>query len=354
MINPNSGGTGSRQKSRPSAAGVPVEHYLRLILHRKWIILTIFALVTGGVAFYAQRLPNIYSSETVILVDPQRVPESYVKSTVTGDIRNRLGALSNQILSATRLQKIIDTLNLYPEERRKLGREDVILKMHSDISTTIMTDFGGSQDLQAFKIVYSGRDPRLVAQVANQLASAFIDENWKSREQAATGTTEFLENRLQETRKALETQEAKIKDFRLKHIGEMPEQQTATLQIQGQLQAQLQLEGEALIKAENQKNFLESLLTQTAAPVVDMDPTEAPKSGTVAAQNNAGRPQVVDPLTADRAQLATLLARYSPTYPDVLRLKKRIEQEEARIKAKAARNDTSTGTVSPPPKPDGD
>ncbi len=96
--------------------------------------LAYLSLVTGGTFFYAQSLPNIYQSETVIMVDPQKVPESYVKSTVTGDIRNRLGTLSQQILSATRLQKIIDTLNLYPEERKTLAREDLITKMRSEIS----------------------------------------------------------------------------------------------------------------------------------------------------------------------------------------------------------------------------
>ena len=94
------------------------------------------------------RLPNLYSSETVIMVDPQKVPDAYVKSTVTGDVRNRLGTLSQQILSSTRLQKIIDTLNLYPEERKKLAREDVITQMRKDISgPTLVSDFGGSQDL---------------------------------------------------------------------------------------------------------------------------------------------------------------------------------------------------------------
>ena len=224
----NSGG-GSRPRQPAPSAVLPLEHYARLIYHRKWLVLGVFALIAGGTFFFAQSLPNIYQSETLIMVDPQKVPESYVKSTVTGDIRNRLGTLSQQILSATRLQKIIDTLNLYPEERKTLAREDLITKMRSEISTNIVGDFGGSQDLQAFKITYSGKDPRLVAQVTNQLATLFIDENWKAREQQATGTTEFLENQLQATRKDLEEQEAKLKDFRLKHVGEMPEQETADL-----------------------------------------------------------------------------------------------------------------------------
>ncbi len=349
MTNANSSSAGFRQKPGAPSGGLSLEHYARLILHRKWLVLSVFGLIAGGTAFYAQSLPNIYRSETLILVDPQKVPESYVKSTVTGDIRNRLGTLSQQILSATRLQKIIDTLNLYPEEKKTMAREDLITKMRSEISTSIQSDFGGSQDLQAFKIYYSGKDPRIVAQVTNQLATLFIDENWKAREQLASGTTEFFENQLQETRKGLEEQENRLKDFRLKHVGEMPEQQTADLQISGQLQAQLQLEGEALSRAEAQKNMYESMMTQSA-PVVDLDSSEPKPAAAVTAASApsvGGRSQSAITLSNDKAKLAEYLNRYSPIYPDVLRLKKKIADEEAKMASNEAT--PQAGPIPPPP-----
>ena len=109
------------------------EHYLRLIMHRKWLVLGTFALVSAATAIVSYRLPNVYTSSTLILVDPQKVPESYVKATVTGDLRNRLETLHHQILSAARLQKIIDSLNLYPVQSNTLAREDVIAMMLKDV-----------------------------------------------------------------------------------------------------------------------------------------------------------------------------------------------------------------------------
>src|SRR5690349_21147978 len=125
------------------------EHYLRLLMHRKWLVLGVFLDVSATTIIIARRLPDIYTSESVILVDPQKVPEAYVKSTVTGDVRNRLGTLSQQILSATRLQKIIDTFNLFPDERKSMAREEVIGVMRRNISVTVLSDFGNGQDLQA-------------------------------------------------------------------------------------------------------------------------------------------------------------------------------------------------------------
>lgn len=351
MPNPsNPPGTG-RRKASAAAPQVSVEHYLRIIFHRKWLVLGTFLVVTAATCFVVWRMPDLYTSDTLIMVDPQKVPETYVKPTVTGDIRNRLGTLSQQILSATRLQKIIDTLNLYPAERKKLAREDVISKMRSDISVSVVSDFGGSQDLQAFRITYSGRDPRLVAQVANELASQFIDENLKDRETQATGTTDFLENQLQETRKTLESQEAKLRDFKMKHIGEMPEQQAADLQILGQLQSQLQLEGDALARSEQQKSYLQAMMGQQAAPVVDLDEAEPRGGSEPGAQKAAAKPSQLATL---RARLATLELRYTEEYPEVRKVKAQIADEEAKEKkaAETAQAAPSPAAAAPaPPAP---
>jgi protein tyrosine kinase modulator len=332
---------GGRQKAAAEAAQVQLEHYLRLILRRKWLVLGVFFTVSLATVIITFRLPNIYTSETVILVDPQKVPEGYVKSTITGDVRNRLGTLSQQILSATRLQKIIDTLDLYPIERKTLAREDVVTLMRRDISVNVLSEFGGGQDLQAFRIMYSGRDPRMVAQVTNELAALFIEENLKAREQQATGTTEFLVNQLQESRKTLEAQEAKLRDFKLKHLGEMPEQETADLQILGQLQSQLQLESDALSRAEQQKSYIQAMMAQSAAPVVDLD-DEAPNEPKTAMERQAPR----SALATDKARLAALLTRYSEEHPEVRRVKKQIEMEEAK-EALEGKQSSAAGPAAP-------
>jgi hypothetical protein len=71
-----------------------------LALTRIGSVIGTFLLVTASVIGISYRLPDIYRSYTLILVDPQKVPDAYVKATVTGDVRNRLGTLSQQIVSA--------------------------------------------------------------------------------------------------------------------------------------------------------------------------------------------------------------------------------------------------------------
>jgi polysaccharide biosynthesis transport protein len=327
---------------RPKSAGLALaqispEHYIRLLIHRKWLIFSTFLIVTAVTVVVVSQLPNIYTSETLILVDPQKVPESYVRSTVTGDVRNRLNTLEQQILSATRLQRIIDTLKLYSEERKTMAREEIIARMRKEINITLVSNFGQQDVLQAFKIAFSGKDPRLVARVVRELAALFIDENLKAREQQATGTKEFLEGQLQDTRKALEAQESKLRDFRLKHLGEMPEQESANLQILGQLQSQLHLVGEALARAEQQRNLTQAMMSQSAPVVVDIDDGDGKSVDGSGAERGetkiAGAKPPQTPVTRKQKLIAEvnekLKRRYTENHPDIRRLRRQIAQEEA-------------------------
>jgi polysaccharide chain length determinant protein (PEP-CTERM system associated) len=311
---------------------LPLQHYLLILLHRKWLVLAISLSVSVGSAVFTFYLPDIYKAETVVLIDPQQVPERYVESSVTSDVRNRLGSLSQQILSATRLQRIIDRFNLYAAERKEKPPEAIIELMRSHIELT--TNFAGREnaqredssgldprraDLQAFGIVYSGRDPRIVAQVTNELASLFIEENLKARERMAIGTNQFIESQLGETRKALEKHEASIRDFKSRYFGELPDQQPVNMQVLDQLQRQLQDVNNALEQQEDQKTYLLTLLKENSAT------TKLPN------------------LSQEEIELPALQARYSEQHPDVQRTKRIIEEQqrareedEARARQEAA------------------
>ena len=105
---------------------------LEVARRRKWLILipaVVVAAIGVAIVWY---LPNVYRSETLILVVPQRVPESYVRSTVTARIEDRLQAISQQILSRTRLEQVVQDFNLYAEERADQElMEDIVERMRT-------------------------------------------------------------------------------------------------------------------------------------------------------------------------------------------------------------------------------
>src|ERR1700743_696389 len=176
-----------------------VRHY------RGWIFLGTVLLSLAGCAVVLL-MPDRYKASTTILVDPQKVSEKYVSSTINSDPTQRLTTITQQVLSTTRLQQIIDDMQLYPELRGKVSREELIELMRKDINITVKQSAGNG--LSAFTIEYEGRQRQQVAQVANQLAGSFIEWNEKSREQQAQDTTEFLAAQLKEAKQNLEEKQA--------------------------------------------------------------------------------------------------------------------------------------------------
>ena len=96
------------------------EDILQVALRRKWVLIGPFVTATMLAAAVSLYLPNTYRSETLIMLVPQRISDMYVKSPVTTRIEDRLNTLQDQILSRSRLERIIVDLGLYRPLRSTL------------------------------------------------------------------------------------------------------------------------------------------------------------------------------------------------------------------------------------------
>lgn len=286
--------------------------------YRVWIFLGTVLFTLAG-STYVLLMPDRYKAATTILVDPQKVPEKYVSPTVSSDPGQRLNTITQQVLSVTRLQQIIDDMQLYPELRGKVSREELIELMRKDIAITVKQ--GSASGLSAFTIEYEGRQRQQVAQVANQLASSFIEWNVKSREQQAQDTTEFLDAQLKEAKQNLEAQEARLSAFKMSHLGEMPEQQPANMQALTQLQGQFQADVDTLNRLEVERTLLSRGLESTNSGPVKTVPVVTE------------RVKLEAEIRQLKAQLQDLQNRYTGAHPEVVDTAARLQRLEERLKA---------------------
>ena len=176
-----------------------LQDYLSLAKRRIfWIIFPALAVLIAATVM-AWSLPNIYRCEAVILVQPQKVPTSYFPSTVTSGMSDRMSTIYQEVTSPSRLKRIIDTLNLYPDIRAKEGEQYAMLTMAKAISVEQVTAMGAQA--AAYRISYKGKLPAQTAQVTNQITAMFIEENLRLREEQSYGTSDFLESELQKTQR---------------------------------------------------------------------------------------------------------------------------------------------------------
>src|ERR1051325_9802161 len=162
--------------------GLDIKRTLNAFFVQKTMVLTIATVVFCLVVYLAVTLPNIYRSSTLVLVTPQKLPPSYINSTVTSSIDQRIRAISDDILSRTKLEKIITEFNLFSTVTKMDSRVDRLRK-------TVQIDLRRND---AFELSFVGRDPRTAQQVTARLGELFINENLQMREQQDAGTTNFM------------------------------------------------------------------------------------------------------------------------------------------------------------------
>ena len=261
------------------------------------------------------------------------MPRQFVAPHVASDLQDRLQTITQQILSRTRLLHIIDNLSLYAKERQRLSRDNVVGRMRKDIEIESVRD--ENNELTAFNIYYSSRDPRVAQQVTSELTNLFVSENLEARQAQSENTTKFLESELEEARKNLGEQEEKVRQFKGWHFGELPGQLQSNLQILTGLQNQLQSEDEALNRAKQQNVYLESLLGQNRN--FQGSAKTGTEDGSIILM---GLPALDREHEKLRARLTDLSAHYTRPPSDVRKLNERATRTE-RIRDQPAANLTS-------------
>lgn len=312
--------------------------YLEIALRRKWfLIIPLVVCILGSFGVY-KFLPKVYRATTLILVQPQSVPENYVRPTITESVVSRLNTISQEIMSRTRLEKVIEEFDLYPDLRKKAPKEVVIETMRRAIEVKVQEPRRSGRDTStnSFTISFEGENPQIVMQVTNKLASLFIEENLKVRETQAERTSEFIARELASLEEQLKKKEQEIRNFKERSMGQLPQQLDANLRILERLQQQLQTTSENMRAAEDRavilQNQIEQLKKREPVP-----PQTAVRRVSIAGQemtveDRGPQDPVITQYNNLKRDLEIAQSRYKETHPDVIDLKKKIANLEPKVK----------------------
>ncbi len=327
----------------PKQQPLDLERYLTLALRRKWFIIfgAVPFLIAGIV--YCLTAAKVYRTSTTIVVVPQKVPESYVRSTVTGDVRERIRGIWQEITSRTTLERVIQQFNLYPELREKYPMETVVETMRKKINI----DSPRTARTNAFILSYEGTDPVLITKVTNSLANMFIEENLKLREAQARGTADFLAQQLEKVYKSLKDREESLKRYKMEHMGELPEQRQSNLAMLERLSQQVEGLQENIRRAEDRKLLLQRQLAEE-----ENNFRLTTSTGIAETAGHSDAAQTPTTLDALRERLRGLRTRYTDQHPDVVATRELIAKLERQQAQMAAGKDNATeGTGTPPEHP---
>jgi polysaccharide chain length determinant protein (PEP-CTERM system associated) len=308
-----------------------MDDYLAMLLRRVKVILipALLAPLAGFMASYA--FSPKYTSQSTVLVEAQKVPDSYVQPVITADLTQRIQTLSQQIQSASRLRPVIQSLNLVkPEEENKLISE-IPSNMTVEFVLTPMSGAAGlsgakkkkssstDEPVPGFNVNYTDSNPVRAQKICNALTSLIVDENLKSRAEVAQGTTEFLGRQVDDAKRALDEQDAKLAAFKKQFMGQLPTDSDNNLRMLMSLNTQLDATTQTLGRAQQDKAYTESMLAQQTAAWKTSQSSTNPQT----LEQQLGQLQT---------QLLQLQARYTDDHPDVIKTKSDISEIQKKLK----------------------
>src|SRR5262249_29417986 len=148
--------------------------------------------------------------------------------------------------------------------------------------------------------------------------SLLLDENLRTRAQAAQGTTEFLGRQLDDAKRNLDDQDAKMAAFKKQYMGQLPGDADNNMHILMSLNTQIDASTQTLNRAQQDKAYSESLLAQQLAAWKSTQSTTNPAT-------------LEQQLNALQAQLLQLQARYTNDHPDVIKTKADIAEVQKKL-----------------------
>jgi polysaccharide chain length determinant protein (PEP-CTERM system associated) len=310
-----------------------VDDYIEILRRRRWVIL-LPLVIAPLIAFITMKIvPPRYVSTTLILIEQKSVPDDYVKPVVTEDLNSRLASLREQIYSRSRLLPIMERFQLYSnqsiglDDRLDLMRKSIELKaIKSDLVTRM-------QGMPGFTISFSADQPQIARDVCGEITSLFISENLRLRQNSVQGTTDFIRSQLDEAKRNLDQQDARLAAFERSHFGEMPNQEQSNMSMLSTMTAQLEASTQALNQLQQNRVYLDATMAQAVQQQQQVD-VSSPTSSQTPSSMQAQLQKLV-------AEEQDLESRYTPDFPDLARVRRDIEALKKKI------SDTEKGASAP-------
>jgi len=315
-----------------------MQDYAEILKRRYKLILACIVLLLGIGMGLSYTLPPQYMSQTLVLIEQQKVPEDYVKPVVNEDLGARLASMREQILSRSRIEPIIERFNLYAGN--KYTMDDRVDLTRKAIGINPIPSGQSPRGMPGFYITYKAQDAHTAQQVCGEITSLFISANLSAREESAEGTTDFLKQQLADSKRNLDEQDAKLADFERKYIGKLPQQESSNTNTLQALTTQLQASTQTVSRIDQNITFLETMIAQQAQESLRIDPATGTSGDTL-------QERLKSALNLQKE----LEALYTPDHPDVLAIKRRITNlraEIARGAAEPAKGATAPNTTDSP------
>ena len=283
-----------------------VKFYGRLALRRMPIMLTLIILCTTAGLIQAVRLPATFESSARLAIEGRQISDDLVDAVVEVAADEEIQLIRERLLTRANLLEIANEFDVF-ENRAEMTPDIVVERM---MASTQILSRGGRNQATLITVTFGARSGQIAADVVNEYVTRIINESVTLRDVRSGGTREFFEQQVQRLSSDLDARSAEISSYQVENADALPGDQNYRLSRQSTLQ-------ERMASAQRE---LSSLIDQRARIIEIYEST---------GQVNASETILSDDerqLLALERELASLLTIYSESAPQVITMRRRVEQ----------------------------
>jgi exopolysaccharide transport family protein len=326
----------------------PLREYLRILIKRRWVILSTVTLIVGSVAIASLRSTKIYEAVGSIAINkPDPMQFAFHDSAGSGedyydpsDLDTEVRILRSDLLAL----QVIKQLNLdhqsafggTPDSPLPLTTDDI--SNDSPQSSAVLASFKGNlrvslvPNTRVIEIAYRSPDKTLAARIVNTLANTYVEQNFKTRFESTMQASDWLSKQLVDLQMKVESSEEKLVKYQKDHeiVGVDEKQNTTT--------AKLDELNRELTAAEGERMEKESMYRMVQAGNPDAVAAATMGTGSSASPGGSNLLEKLREQQADlKIQIANLSTQFGPSYPKVAQLDNQVKEVNAQIDIETAK-----------------
>lgn len=217
----------------PEEAAVPLSHYLWILRRQWWKILAFVVFCVAATAIVSKRLTPVYESTATVDIDRQ------LPAGIVGDEAMRSSANDADQFIATQVKLIQSDSVLRPvADKYHLREIENLFSDNPSVNPAAAAD--APVELKKLKITrppntylllisYRSTDPRLAADVANEVARSYLEHTYNIRIRSSASLSSFMEQQLEELKAKMERSSAALAQFEKELNVINPEEKTSIL-----------------------------------------------------------------------------------------------------------------------------
>jgi polysaccharide biosynthesis transport protein len=324
----------------------PLLHYWRVLNKRRWTVLATTAIIFTMAVIATLRTTPLYQATSKVAIFPE-TPNvlgfksfddnsqdyQYDVALETQAAILRSDALAMEVIKAMHLDEN-PKFTSAPRHRMGDSLDDASLEPDAAITAGLLGRFHGGLGIQLIpnsrlvQISYTDPDPRLATEIVNTLVKTFTEQNFKTKYEAATQTSDWLNTEIDDLRLKVQTSEEKLVRYQKDHsiLGVDEKQNIVT--------AKLDELNRELAAAEMDRIQKEATYKLSAGS----DPSIFTKP---AREGDSGMGSLMGSLRSKKAELDTqraqLTTQFGSGYPKVVEIDNQIKQIDKEIVTERAR-----------------